>query len=80
MSTEPKVGDKVVYVPEEWAVGLPLRPEWQLRAETPSLVVEVGERAARCWTEGQAETWATYTRSLRVVERATYERVGEADG
>lgn len=82
MSTEqPKVGDKVVYVPDFGVEKHRLRPAWRARTESVALVVEepdaTGEYA--CRTPAGDEWYAPADR-LRVVERATYERVGEVDG
>jgi hypothetical protein len=90
MSTEqPKVGDKVVYVPNPAFAHLPLREPWGERAERPSLVTEGPDGDGDFWCrplrDGGAwvdrDEWLAPPERLRVVGRATYERVGEvSDG
>jgi hypothetical protein len=80
MSTEPKVGDKVVYVPMPEHRSLSAAGPWLRRQHEPSQVVDgpLGvEGRIRCWTPGDSDYWTAWPGEYRVVERATYERVGE---
>jgi hypothetical protein len=70
----PKVGDKVVYVPER-----PRGDIWAERAGRPSLVVDGTDDGYHytCWSSDEWDTWSAPAERLRIVERATYLPVGE---
>ena len=76
--TAPRVGDKVVYVPDP---GRPQHEAWRERAERPSLVVAAPDEdgyltCLPLWeSEEGIQAWCAPPRRLRVVERATYEVV-----